>query len=162
MQQRVQLCSPCPTGHPAQTPMGTLRVGAEPSVRRRIYTQVAEAEQPHVHPPSLSSRSGWSRPCCVGRTDLPLGRPPPAELGMWHGAGKQLFNSVTDVGTCECPSKAQLRLFLPVADAEGMPACWKGSPHLHPQAQGQPNVLGFPQQHRTASTFVPRGRYSNS
>lgn len=39
---------------------------------------------------------------------------------------------------------------------------WKGSPHLHPQAQGQPNILGFPQQHRTASIFVPRGRYSNS
>lgn len=122
-------------------------MGAEPSARRRIYAQVAEAEQPRVHPPSRSSRSSRSRPCCVGRTDLPLGRPPPAELGTWHGAGKQLFNSVTDVGTCECPSKAQRQLFLPVADAEGMPACWpklEGVTSPAPTGTGPAQHPGFP------------------
>lgn len=127
----------------------------------------SQARWPRCHLPSRSSRRDRRGPAVLKDGPSP-GRATPGtctqqsrEFGTEQGT-EEAFQFCYWSGKCECPSKAQLGAFPASGQCRRECQCaatsQKRSFHLHPQVQGQSDIPGFSQQHRTVSTFVPCGQ----
>jgi len=131
----VQLRTPLPhrpasTGHPIRFSKVTLREGAEPNSRKRIYTEMSETEPGEVAAirlPSPSAQSSRRGPSVLegqpfhgeGRCRHHLHA---AEPGMGQGAGEEgdSFSTLLLIRrSTSVHPRHTWELFLPVANAEG-------------------------------------------